>query len=390
MGIYLLWRVWLLVVSFFVAKLERPLQVTGYSSFIEFASIVPNWIAAWANFDGGVFLRIANSGYHVVELPFFPLLPMTMSILGHATGWSMTTVGLLIPLFVMPLGIWFAGKLWQMDTKDGIPFYWFVLVLLSFPTAHYFSALYQDSLFFTLATGTVFFARKRNWVGAVFMASLATLARLNGLALLVFLAAEYWMVAVPRFERSWGVRSMWRYLPKALEWRNWFGKYAFVWLFLFIPLTFVGYLVWIDVRFGDWHRFFSEVEVWHRNRVILPPQTLWRYVKILVLTLSVSLVYFVAVLEAAATALYSLVLGATWGKMRLSYWWWMLAHITIPVITGTLQGMPRYGLHLYPLFLILAVWTSKLPVWARVVYLVFGLGLQAWLAMWFLRGYFVA
>lgn len=385
-----LWRVWLYLFTWWALQLEKPVLRTAFLGFTEFQTQLPKWISAWSNFDGMVFLKIAHFGYQAAELPFFPLLPVLMKYLSSLLHLSPTAVGILISALALPIGLFFAERLWRRDTEASSSFLWFVLVVISFPTAHYFTAVYQDALFFALATATVWFARQRQWVWAVLFAMIATLARLNGLALFVFLVVEHWLAVSPQLENRWGVQKIWRSLPRLLAVSRWFSTDKRVWLFLLVPAVFLGYLGWIQYSFGNWHLFFSGVEIWNRDKFILPPQTFWRYAKMLVLTASVSLVYFVVVLEAAFTALYSWVLVQQWGKLRLSYWAWLLAHFTIPVVTGTLQGMPRYGLHLYPLFLVLALWSVRWPVWVKTFFVLSGFALQAWLALWFVRGYFIA
>jgi hypothetical protein len=388
---FLVWRVWLYVFSWWVLQLEKPVLRQAFLGFTEFKTLLPQWIGVWSNFDGMVFLKISHFGYQAAELPFFPLLPLLMSSFSKLLDLSPTAVGILISALALPIGLFFSERLWRRDTDASAPaFLWFVLVLISFPTAHYYTAVYQDALFYALATATVWFARSARWKLAVLCAGVATLARLNGLALFVFLLVEHWLQVSPSLTERWSIHRLWKSLSDLLHWREWFGKHRYIWLFLLVPSVFLGYLGWIQWEFGNWHLFFSGVEIWNRDRFILPPQTFWRYAKMLVLTASVSFVYFIVVLEAAFTALYSWILIQQWGKLRLSYWAWILAHFTIPVVTGTLQGMPRYGLHLYPIFLVLALWSIRWPLWAKMIFIFAGFALQAWLALWFIRGYFVA
>ncbi len=390
-AVYVVWRIWLALWSVVIHQVSKPAMRLEYFAPLEFPTNLPDWLLAWANFDGAVFLRIAIGGYSTAELPFFPLLPLLMRSFADITGHHAALGGLLLSLYIFPLGLWSAAQLWKMDVgQRKIPFLWFVAVLLSFPTAHYYAAVYQDALFFSLATTTLLAARRKQWVFAVIFGSLASLARLNGLALFFFLLAEYWMALSPEIKEKWSFATLLRTFPRTLNPKHWLGAHRYVWFFLAIPGMLVGYLTWIHWAFGDWHLFFKGVEVWHRSKFTLPPQTAWRYIKMLVLTFSMSLTYFVVVAEAAFSALYGWILVQQWGKIRWSYWVWIVAYLTIPVVTGTLQGMPRYGLHLYPLFFVLALWTGKWPNWAKIVYVVIGLALQLWFMLWFLRGYFLA
>lgn len=390
LAVFFLWRAWLYTVSAWIYTLPRPELNRYYLAFHEFGNhTLPQWLEAWSNFDGMVFLRIASRGYETQELPFFPLLPLLLAGLQRLTGWQLTVLATLTSLVVFPVGLWLASKLYKIDAPRR-SMVWFLLVVITFPTAHYFTATYQDALFFTLATATVWWARRKQWLFASLSAAAASLARLNGLALLVFLGAEYWLECAPQLEKSWNLKTLWLSLPKLWTPNTWFSSRRYIWFFLLVPLPFLAYLGWINQVFGDWNLFFEGAEVWHRDQAVFPLRTFWRYAKILTLTVSVSLVYFVAVIEAGFTALYGWILAQQWGKLRLSYWLWMLAHLSIPVVTGTLQGMPRYGLHLYPMFFVLALWTDRWPRWAKVLYVLAGLAGQVWLSIWFLRGYFVA
>lgn len=359
----------------------------GYLAEVEFGQQLPRWITAWGNFDGVVFMRIAHGGYGVPEIPFFPLLPLLMRSLSWI-GLPYVLGGMLISVVSFLGVIWVWQRLWQLDGQR-VPFQLLFLTLLSFPTAHYFTAVYQDALFLLLASATLLWSRERRWVWAVVAAVLATLSRLNGLALFFVLGAEYLMVVSPALRERWGVRSIWQGMVQGLHPRSWWSQ-RYVWLFLLVPLTFLGYLGYVQWKFGDWHLFFSGVEVWHRSQLTFPLQTLWRYFKILVVHARVTFVYWVAWGEALATALYGLVLLFSWGKIRFSYWVFMLVHLSIPMVTGTLQGMPRYGLHLYPLFLLLATWLWQQRPLIRWLYFAMMLVLQVLYLLAFIQGYFVA
>lgn len=385
LGTYFIWRVWLLVITFLSFTLV-PIR-RGYLAAEEFSENLPLWITSWGNFDGVVFMRIAQGGYGVPEVPFFPLLPMLMRSL-HWLGIPYMASGLFISFLSFLGALWFMRELWKKDRPD-ISFFWLLAVMLSFPTAYYYAAVYQDALFLMLVTGTMWAARRRSWFLAVFLSVLATLARLNGLALFFLLLVEYLLDVQPQLQHKWSLASVWRGSLVALQPKRWLQR-PYIWSFFLIPLTFIGYLGFIEWKLGDWSLFFKGVEVWHRNKMVFPLQTFWRYFKILVLYANVNFVYWIAWGEALFTALYGLAILAGWRKIRLSYWVFMVMHLLIPVLTGTLQGMPRYGLHLYPLFLILTIGVFRLPKWGKVLFFLVSLLLQALYGSLFLQGYFVA
>lgn len=390
LGIYLIWRIWLLgltVLSFWLVAVRPHALEVGYLAAAEFAGSLPRWVTSWGNFDGVVFMRIAQGGYGVPEVPFFPLLPLLMQPLSWL-GVPYLVAGLLISLVSFLGALWFMRELWQQD-RPKVSFFWLLAVLLSFPTAYYYAAVYQDALFLMLATGSLWAARQRRWVGAVVLAMLATLARLNGLALFFMLFTEYLLDVRPRLTQRWDVRRIWKGVLVAIRPRSWW-KRPYIWLFFLVPLTFLGYLGYIEWKLGDWQLFFKGVEVWHRNKLVFPLRTLWRYFKILILYADVNFVYWVAWGEALFTALYAGAIAVGWGRVRLSYWVMMVMHLLIPVLTGTLQGMPRYGLHLYPFFLILTMGVLRLPRWGKLLFFATSLLVQALYGSLFLQGYFVA
>ncbi len=64
--------------------------------------------------------------------------------------------------------------------------------------------------------------------------------------------------------------------------------------------------------------------------------------------------------------------------------------ILIPSLTGTFAGMPRYGLHLYPFFLSVAMLLEKRPLMVKATYVAISLALLFIGICYFTRGYFFA
>ncbi|MEK9178861.1 MAG: hypothetical protein AAB893_00120, partial [Patescibacteria group bacterium] len=160
--------------------------------------------------------------------------------------------------------------------------------------------------------------------------------------------------------------------------------------FLLIPLAFIGYLFYINQTTGSWNNLFVSMTPWGQSKMVFPGIVVWRYLKILFLNHYYSLVYGVALLEFASLIFYGVFIVYSFFKLRLSYSLFFLASITLPTLTGTLQGMPRYGLHLYPLFLGIALFLSTKPQWAKVVWFTISFILLGILVGFFTRGYFVA
>lgn len=380
---YASWRVWLLLAATIAASCIP--FVPTFTPLSNHGVNLPRLAWIWGNFDGVVFMNIAQHGYTASEVPFFPLYPLTMHML-HALGLPILVAGLLISFLSFLGALVFLYKTLQQEKQGGL--YLLVLFLmLSFPTAYHYASVYSDSLFLLLASGTLYFTRGKRYFWAGVFGAFATLCRLNGLALAALMALQYLFEGASLTEawdwRQWP-RRFWKALSPERIWKS-----GILWGVL-IPLAFLGYLGFIESKFGSWQLFFSGVEVWHRNKMVFPLQTFWRYVKILFFSPRITFTYWIAVGEAVMTALYCAVLFFSWKRIHPTLWGMMFFHWLIPVVTGTLQGMPRYGLHMVPLFLCLALFLEKKPWWMKVLYFAVSLALQTAYLAFFTRGYFVS
>ena len=59
----------------------------------------------WANFDGGHYISIAETGYHTYQQAFFPLYPLVISLLSKLTGYSFVNSGLIISHIAFFIGL---------------------------------------------------------------------------------------------------------------------------------------------------------------------------------------------------------------------------------------------------------------------------------------------
>ena len=386
--IYGLWRIWLIVATLMVAQFV-PLRI-GYLARDFFGQVLPNWVWPWGNMDGAVFMLIAHQGYQASELPFFPLFPLSIRLMVDLTKTPYVVAGMLVSFLAFAGAMYWLWQLLKLDKRETLFGLIFLLMIL-YPTGHYYTAVYNDALFLFFSLGTLYFGRQHRYLPASLLGGLAALTRLNGLALSVYLGAEYLIQVRPQLAqlKSWKeIGSLVPNFLSALDPRLWLRKRIF-WALL-IPAAFLGYLAWIHWQFGDWHLFFEGVEVWHRNKLTFPLQTFWRYAKMMVTVPPMSMVFGVAFAELAFSVGYAVVLLWSWNKIRFSYWLFMAVSLLIPTLTGTLQGMPRYGLHLYPLFLSLTLWLEHKPHWVKMLWLGLSLCLQLVYLAAYTRGYFVA
>lgn len=343
------------------------------------------WIVNWANFDGFNYLLIARRGYGPERVAFFPLYPLSIRALLPTDSFPSVVSGHAVSFLALAGSLFLLYLLLQLDTRDSrlIPIF-FATVLL-FPTAYSYSAIYNDSLFLFFASATLYLSRTKHVVWASLCAALATLARLNGLALLPFLFVDYF--SPEQTHGSWSIVSYKQRIQKH------FWNRTTLWSMIsmtLIPLAFLGYLLYLQHTFGDWHILFTSMKTWGQDRMIFPLQTMVRYARIFILVTPRSVTYWVAVLEVGFFLWYCTMLWWSWGKIRFSYWVFFFFSILIPALTGTFQGMPRYGLHLYPLFLATTMWLMSQPRSIKLLYFSLSAALYLTCVTLFTHGFFIA
>jgi hypothetical protein len=378
------WKV-AVIAATFLATLWLPFQRTFTPITTEYYYHLPYWLWVWGNFDGIHYLVIAHKGYELLTQPFFPLYPLSTWLTHRLTSIPILPAGLLVSHVAFFIALYVAYKLLKLDKMSAHAIFFFT-VLLAFPTSPFYGAAYNDSLFFLFATLTLLFSRKKEWIIASIFGGLATLTRLNGLALMCYLVVEYCTSALNTTE-TWSYAKVVKTTFQQLRIKNIIDS-GIVALFA-IPAAFLGYLLYIEVVFGNWKMLFDTMSIWQQESFTFPPVVVWRYLKILFLYPPQLLTYWVAVVELVMVIFYCSVLLFSFKKIRLSYWLFIGISILIPWLTGTFAGMPRYGLHLYPLFLALTVLLKDKPKVFQVFYFIFSLCIGFFILSLFTRGYFV-
>jgi hypothetical protein len=348
------------------------------------SAMLAPWIVYFSNFDGYHYLTIAKDGYTKSQAPFFPLYPALVRTLQRATTLPYILPAQIISLAALFGGLVIALKLLALDGQKHRSLL-FLGVLLVFPTAYSYTATYNDSLFFALATWCLYLGRKHRWIEAGIVGGIATLTRLNGLALLPYLVIEY--LSTPNTKKLWTLHPYIQHLTLLMRHPKKF--LPLLWA-LCVPLAFIAFLGYLHMTFGDWRVVTRSMHVWGQDKLVFPLQTLWRYIKILVNIPIHTVVFWVAAAELGAISFYIGMLWKTWRKLRPSYWVFIATSILIPSLTGTFQGMPRYGLHLYPLFLVITVTLAGTTFQKRLLYFAISLALYVCCITLFTHGFFIA
>lgn len=361
--IFLLWRLLLftpLIVGVYLISYNLPGPITYVYNYINSNfSIHSVFLFPWANFDGIHYLNIAQFGY-TNQARFFPLFPLILKVTSSSVGASVLSVSI-----IFFAALFFLKKLLALDFTDKVSQRSLIYLLL-FPTSFFFVSIYSESLFLLLAILAFYFARKRKWLLSIICAMLLMTTRFVGVAILPALLYEF----ITNEKIS----------IKKLT------------LFLLAPL---GLVLFSLFNYYKWHNFFYFIQAQGElgnNRtvmgIVLFPQTIFRYIKILSTVSVGSYDWMIALLELTAFVFVGLFLYFAWKKkIRMSYLIFAAVNFTIITSTGTFSGLPRYVLTIFPIFIAFALVENKA---LKLAYLIISPILLFVLLMLFSRGYFVA
>ncbi|MCL5970081.1 MAG: hypothetical protein M1450_01090 [Patescibacteria group bacterium] len=346
---------------------------------------LPYFVLMWANFDGFYYLNIAKRGYFTLEYGFFPFYPYLIKVFNFF--WNMPNVisAQIISNLAFAVSLFFVGRLLALDKQAHIKSFVFLCIIF-FPTSFFYGAVYNDSLFFMLSLICIYLARNRKYFFSGVFGFFATLTRLNGLALFPLIFFEF-VMSTKSLKQQWNFGDFLTNLKILYNVKK-LIKQGFYAIF-FVPAGFLIYLFYINSKTGTFASLFSSMEVWNQNKMVLPPQVVFRYFKI-VSNPVFHLNYFIAILELLFFLFYILLLIYSWKKIRFSYWIFFAVSILIPSLTGTFQGMPRYALHIYPLFLTIALFFKTKGLLMKFIYFALSIAILFLFVSLFTRGYFVA
>jgi len=331
---------------------------------------------SWLNFDGEHYLSIALQGYLPLTHFYFPLFPILSKFLSLLIGGGfkdIATSGLIVShlsFFLALIGVW---RLVGLDYKRDIARLTILFILL-FPTSFYFGAYYTESLFLALAVWALYFARKRKWLLAGLLGAGLTATRITGLALLPAVAYEVWKTKKenPKLNLFFPIISI-----------------------LLIPVGLGIYMLYLNKTTGNPLEFFSSIAIFGQQRstnLVLLPQVFYRYFFKVIPNLAFSYfpIVFTTFLEIATALVFLFLLVWSFFKLRLSYSLYFLAGYLIPPLSGSFSSFPRYVAVLFPAFILMAVWSQKLPKTAKAVIFLLLFVTLAVASMLFVRGYWVS
>jgi hypothetical protein len=312
---------------------------------------VAGLLTSWNHWDATRYVDVAQYGYRdVFYTPFFPLLPLLIKGIALLCGnQGYLAIGMLISNAAL-LGTLFVLYHLASDTLGERVGRRALLYLCIFPTAFFFFAAYNESLFLLMTCGAFLAMRLQKWWLAGVLGLLAGLTRTAGVMLALPFLYEVWMnrpLLATSETRPGFWPQIWERVPKALP-------------VLLIPLGTLGYCVFC------WHNFgtplaFATVQV-HWGRV-----TAWPWSGIVSALIELfhtqpfgSFLEAHLLLDMAATFGFIALTVVCWRKLRTSYAIWIsllvLYMLISPALTqaDTLQSIQRFVLEMFPGFIVLA------------------------------------
>ena len=345
--------------------------------------------------DGLWYAYIADTSYGggmAAKAAFWPLFPWLMDLGNRATGLPVETVGYLIANVSFLLALVLLYRLVSLEFEPEIARRT-VVAIAFFPTALFFSAVYTESLFLLTVVGALLAARLGNWWVAGIVGALAGLTRSYGVLLLLPFAVLFLQ------QRGWRPH---RWFPHALPA---LGP-------ALGPAIFGFHL---DRLYGDWLLFSNVQEQWDRYSSN-PVETMrcavqgcayysgisngaeWGWVRTLIESPTWATVTSDSWRQAAADSdvleLLVTVLFLGLAVIGLRVLPPYMSALTIPGLliplyqpskVHALMSLPRFGLALFPLFIVLALVLRRrgIAALALAVSVVLLILLTAQFAQWY-------
>ena len=313
-------------------------------------------LSSWNHWDAANYVRIAQSGYERVDLAFFPLFPFLIAAISHLLGsWSYLLVGTLLSngaLFGMLCVIYYLAVEIAGDEVAQRS----LLYLCIFPTAFFFFAAYNESLYMFFAAATFLALFKQRWWLAGLMGLLAALTRSAGALLVIPYLYQLWLQREELFTQK----------------RTLFLSVAPI---ILIPLGTLIYALYCWITIGNPLEFITVQQ--HSGRHLNWPWAgIWQAISALLFFHpqafgSANQAHLLLDLSATLGFITLIVLG--WRRLPKSYSIWMSVLLIFFLIEPAtekpdiLLSNQRFVLELFPAFITLAILGKQYP---RLHYLI--------------------
>jgi len=325
--------VWLVIVNLFALLAFNRLNLAPDTAFdwmspSTVAPVQQSWnpIELHNRWDSYWYLDIARNGYYlrgekdISNVVFFPLYPLLMRLVGPVAGGNLVLAGWMLSSLFLALAVVMLTRLSQEfhpDIDPNLP----AAFLLAYPTAFFLNAVYSESLFLFLSLATMFWALRRNFMVASLWTALASATRVSGVFLFVVLFTEF---------------------VQANGWRALLTRRA--WPLALAPLGAFAFCLYHWITFGDFFLYLKVEGLFGRDFEMQASDFMARNDPELANT----------VLDLAYAAVGILLGFIALRRFRPSYGVYMLVSLAIALSSGTVLGIARYIMVLFPIYFIAA------------------------------------
>ena len=313
-------------------------------------------LTSWNHWDAVHYTQIAQYGYHnIFDTAFFPFFPLLIKggalLIGNrgylAIGMILSNLALLGALFV----------LYQIAT-DALGEHVgrrTILYLCIFPTAFFFFAPYNESLFLLLTASTFLALRRQKWWLAGTLGFFAALTRSAGLLLVFPYLYELWIVrkSIADEEHS-TFHKIWQTLPGLAP-------------VALIPFGTLIYALFCWRVFHDPLAFSTVQKHWDRQLTVPGLGIIFSLGELFFIQPFGSFFEVHILIDLAATIGFILLTIQGWRNLRSSYTLWigllLLFTLASPSIhqADALVSTQRFVLEMFPGFITLAFLGIKHP-----------------------------
>lgn len=353
------------IIWLFVATRLLLVLVT-YISFILFPvppHVYPNTpvditalLTSWNRWDAGNYTRIAQYGYQTIyDTAFFPLFPWLIKSIAFlfgnngyiAIGMILSNLALLGALLVLyQVAVDALGD--QVGRRT-------LLYLCIFPTAFFFFAAYNESLFLLLTASSFLAMRRQKWWLAGILGLFAALTRSAGIFLVIPYLYELWISRDSFMGNDQSISrnllgALPRVLPVVLIPLGTLIYSLFCWKLFNNPVAFAAVQ-----SHWDRHLTWPWVGIWTALREIFRIQHFGSFFEVHLL------------LDFAATISFIVLAIIGWRRLRMSYNIWIALLLFYMLISPAiaqpdkLVSNQRFVLEMFPAFISLAALSVKYP-----------------------------
>lgn len=288
-------------------------------------------ITVLTHWDGAWYMSVAQQGYNYIpgqqsNMAFFPFYPLLVWLADQIVP-DIRMAAVLVSHVLFLVAALLFQRLVELDYNRRIVRASLYFLMFT-PVSFYFSSAYSESTFLCLAVGCLLAARLRYWLIAGLCGMLLTATRNIGFFIAVPLFMEY-------------VRQMWRPeigIRSLIHWR--------VLLLGLVPLGLIAFMAYCYGRYDDPFAYVHASAAWGR-KLASPIHA--------IATIGTAPLFYALFFGGALVIPVVLWIAGFWLKVRLEYLVFTGMLLLIYVSANNAEGMPRFVVVLFPLFIVLGV-----------------------------------